>query len=50
MQIADFRFQTVFIRIKSWYVLQHYNKYKGECKPFRTVVQIDQEFSCDLEK
>ena len=34
---------------RSWYILQHYEKYKGQCKPFRTVVQIKHDFEFDLE-
>ena len=29
---------------RSWYILQHYDKYNGKYKPFRTVVTIDYPF------
>lgn len=30
---------------KSWYILQHYDKYEGRYRPFNVVVTLDYEFS-----
>lgn len=29
---------------RSWYILQHYDKYNGKYKPFDNVVEIDYKF------
>lgn len=29
---------------RSWYILQHYDKYNGKYKPFRTIVTVDYPF------
>ena len=33
---------------RSWYILQHYDKYKDKYKPFKTIVEIDYPISGNL--
>ena len=34
---------------KSWYILQHYDKYEGRYQPFNVVVTVDYEFSGSIK-
>ncbi len=34
---------------RSWFILQHYDKYKGKYKPFKTIVEIDYPISGKIE-
>jgi RHS repeat-associated protein len=36
------------IGFKSWYILQHYDKFEGQYKPFKTVIEFDVPFSGEV--
>jgi uncharacterized protein (TIGR03034 family) len=34
---------------RAWFMLQHYNQYKGKYKPFKTIIEIDVPFEGELD-
>ena len=35
---------------RSWYILQHYDRYKGKYKPFKVYVELEYDFNGTMEK
>jgi hypothetical protein len=37
--------KDIVMPFSSWYILQHYNKYKGKYRPFKTIVELEYPIS-----